>query len=225
MRQKNYYSELYRLHKKDYEKMSEDFLVKDTLTSPKYGKEKLREVSGMDMEDASQTDFVPAMFYTFLYKSPTMFTNKNAPFLDVAPLILCTNISETRVQGFNMNFLPNDVRARLLDVIVESNPEFYEDETSDDFRTNEKLAMTFMDQNGMQGFLDMMKRTSVKFDLGHALRTYRRDFISNVRLIEMDMWKYIPFLNFKDSVRGLNLAKLQVEGTLKSNEEGNSFSK
>ena len=31
----------------------------------------------------------------------------------------------------------------------------------------------------------------------------------NVRLIEYDEWIYIPYLSFKDSIRGSNLANIQ----------------
>ena len=63
-------------------------------------------------------------------------------------------------------------------------------------------------ENGVSAFLSFMKaKTGV--DLSKCVRTYNRSNIVNVRLIEYDEWGYIPYLSFKDSVRGANLANIQ----------------
>ena len=47
--------------------------------------------------------------------------------------------------------------------------------------------------------------------ISNCYRTYKEEFILNPRLIEYDMWKYIPFLTFNDAVRGIPLALLQQD--------------
>lgn len=221
MDNKHYYRELYNDNPTAFEKEAFDVLVNDLLRDNKMGAVKQRTLSGMDMESRSPARFVPTMFYTFIYVSKDIEESKEGEFYDRAPLIFCTKFTPDALFGLNMNLLPNDVRAEFLDVLVESYRDFYKDESSEDFRINEKLATVLQSSNLLRGFFDLLKQSKIKFDLNQVLRVYKVKNIFRSRLIEMDMWKYIPFLNFKDSVRGINLAKLQVEGVIKSNVQSN----
>jgi hypothetical protein len=40
---------------------------------------------------------------------------------------------------------------------------------------------------------------------------YDKSKIRNPRMIEFDVWKYIPCLVFKDAIRGANLVDIQRE--------------
>ena len=115
------------------------------------------------------------------------------------------------ITGINFNFIPNDIRARVMDLITESQQKFYDEmETTNikDVRVNTPLGSLLISENGVSAFLSFIKaKTGV--DLSKCVRIYNRSNIVNVRLIEYDEWGYIPYLSFKDSVRGANLANIQ----------------
>ena len=45
--------------------------------------------------------------------------------------------------------------------------------------------------------------------VSNAYRKYKKTAIENIRLIEYDVWDYIPSLVFTDSIRGASLAAVQ----------------
>jgi len=184
-------------------------LVNDLLRDNLMGDEKQRELTGLDMEKLAPTNFIPSMFYIFAYFNGEKSVLGDASFYDMVPLILCTSFDSKNVTGINFNYVPNDVRAAFLDIITGSYPSFYEHDMFDDgFKVNEKLGGKLVDRKNLTSVLDLMK-DRLGVDLNKCIRTYNRKNILKSRMIEMDMWKYIPFLTFKDSVRGINLAKVQ----------------
>jgi hypothetical protein len=120
-------------------------------------------------------------------------------------------VNDKFVTGLNFNFLPNDVRARIMDLIVESNQKFYQEiETSNinSIKVNNPLGSILISDKGVSSFLLFVK-SKTGLDVSKCVRTYDRKNIMNVRLIEYDEWHYIPYLSFKDSIRGSSLANVQ----------------
>ena len=165
-------------------------------------------VSPMDMESKSPSDFVPSMMYTMMYVNPTKSSIGRNNFYDVAPLILCTSCDGKNVTGINFNFIPSPVRAIFLDFIMSVGEDYYEDESDNEFRINDKLAFALSSPATLNKIVSLFKE-KFGFDLSPCIRTYDRNFILKSRMIEIDMWKYVPFLVFKDAVRGINLADIQ----------------
>ena len=165
-------------------------------------------VSPMDMESKSPSDFVPSMMYTMMYVNPTKSSIDRNNFYDVAPLILCTSCDGKNVTGINFNFIPSPVRAIFLDFIMSVGEDYYEDESDNEFRINDKLAFALSSPATFNKIVSLFKE-KFGFDLSPCIRTYDRNFILKSRMIEIDMWKYVPFLVFKDAVRGINLADIQ----------------
>ena len=146
-----------------------------------------------------------------MYTSPNMESMKGFNFYDAVPLILCIGFDGEVVKGFNFNYIPTDARAAILDSIVDSNPEFYSSALDGDgnFKVNTTLGSVLIDDNGYNWFVNLIKfKTGV--DISKTLRTYSRKNVKKCRLIEYDMWKYIPYLVFKDAIRGANLAEVQL---------------
>ena len=178
-----------------YEKLAMQYLVTDLLDSKLKGADKSRELSALDMESQLPTQFVPSMIYTFMY---------NGDNCDNVPLMLCFAIGPTYIDGLNFNLIPNNARAAILDVI--SSTYKYN-------QINNNIGRVFTQPNGIKQFLNVIEN-QIGLNVTPAFRRYDLKKVINPRLIEYDMWKYIPFLSFKDAVRGSELINKQKEMVL-----------
>lgn len=216
----NYLETYTKSNKGQMEKEAFDFLVTDLLSKNLRGNDKQRTLTAHNMEDMIKNQFVPSMFYLIMYaKSDRPESIGNQEFYDVCPLIFCVGSNDKFVTGINFNFIPNDVRARIMDIITETQKKFYDDvETTNitDIRANTPLGSLLLSEKGISSFVLFIK-SKTGIDISPCIRTYNRSNIINVRLIEYDEWGYIPYLSFKDSVRGANLANIQREVILGDN--------
>jgi len=223
------FTELYnKADKKAYEDMAMEYLVNDTLRDKLRGAEKSKQLTGMHMEDTFNKDFIPTMAYTFLYNSPepvsTVYpssaygkTNEGHKFLDRVPCILCMEVTDDMVGGINFNLMPNNIRALVLDSIYETFRDFYKDKLSqavaeDKAVVNEDFGRLIMTKPGRDAFLFYLNN-KCGVQVTGAYRRYKKDMMADVRLLEYDTWQYIPFLAFKDAIRGAGLAVVQTEMT------------
>ena len=194
--------------KRTLEKLAFEYLVTDTLDKNLKGPFKSKQVTGLDMESYVKRIY-PSLVYTFKYNSEHIDKEGKYEFRDYVPVIFCTNVDDDFIYGINFNLLPNDVRGRLLDVISKSNPEFY---SYGIYNEGLQLSNTLM-QHLMTP--ELRQKLFQLFDnmcgvkVSKAYRKYNRKFIENLRLIEYDVWSYIPYLVFTDSIRGANLAVVQ----------------
>lgn len=190
-------------HKEAY-----NFIVNDLMQFSSKGDSKQRSITAYNMEKDAMVNFAPSMFYVFLYNNPTA---KEGSVIDYVPMILCTGFSKKTVTGINFNLLPNDVRALVIDVILESYPNFYTEKNlrSSNFVLNEKFAAGLIG-GGASAIVKAIKMKT-KYDISSAVRTYDCRFIMRTRMLEYDMWQYIPLLCFRDSVRGIKLATEQLQ--------------
>jgi len=201
--------------KAQLEKEALEYLVTDTLQKRLTGPNKSKQFTAMNMEQYAPATFVPSMFYTFMYNSPVDEVVNKFQFKDRVPLILCATYENGYLTGINFNLIPCDARSLVIDSIISSNPGFYENDIIDaipkhKFAVNTFLANTLINpaaRNDFFYYLDAV--TGLK--ISNCYRVYKEEFILNPRLIEYDTWKYIPFLTFKDAVRGVQLGKLQTE--------------
>lgn len=204
--------------KDDFEhssKIANKVLVDYTLGTPKYGADKTVEMTAMDFEKDLMSDFLPSMIYTFMYDSKIKETINGIEFIDRVPLLLCcTNVSGY-ISGINFNFLPNDIRASLLDEIYYAYEDFYTNKLSDAVTNgtsifNKEFASFLIDEKTRQAFFKLME-SKIDYPISTAYRKYNKECIKKPRLVEFDIWKYIPCLVFKDAVRGINLVDFQRE--------------
>lgn len=188
-------------------------LVQLLLVDNKRGKEKTNELTGMNMESTFNYTVLPSMIYTFLYDSPDAEKIDDSNFKDHLPVILCTSFDGKYVTGLNFNLIPNDIRANILDIIYNGFTDFYEDTVNDAVSKNkavlnEKFASLLINEKSRADFIKILN-DKLGISVSNAYRVYDIKYIRNLRLIEYDNWKYVPFLSFKDSVRGAGLATLQ----------------
>lgn len=194
--------------KRALEKLAFEYLVTDTLDKNLKGPSKSKQVTGMDMESLAKTIY-PTMVYTFKYNSEHLDKEGKYEFRDYIPVIFCMNIDKDYIYGINFNLLPNDVRARLLDVIAKSNPRFYSYGIyNEGLQLSDALMANLIDENKRKELLRVFDGLC-GVPVSKAYRRYKKEFIENPRLIEYDVWSYIPYLVFTDSIRGANLAVIQ----------------
>ena len=190
-------------------------LVQMLLVDNIRGQDKLQEITAMDMESTFNKTVYPSMMYTFLYDSPDVEQINNRTFKDHIPVILCMSFDGNYITGLNFNLIPNDIRADILDIIYNAFTSFYKDKLSNAVTSgtavlNEQFASILINERSRTDFLHILN-AKLGMDVSNAYRTYSIKYIKNIRLIEYDNWKYIPFLSFTDSVRGAGLASLQKE--------------
>lgn len=194
--------------------LAQEYLVRDTLDLKLRGDAKKRELSALDYESKLGGKIIPSLIYTFMYDGTMEEIVKGEKFKDAVPIVLCMFNEDGLMGGLNFNMIPNDIRAYILDTIYNSWKPFYdkllfaETKGADDC-INKDLASIFMTPENRAKFLKMMDDiTGVK--VSNAYRVYRMDKMQNVRMIEVDMWKHIPFLSFKDAIRGASLSAIQA---------------
>lgn len=204
-----YFLDLYKKGGASMESSAFDYLVGNLLIKEKRGIDKATEITALNMEENAPIDFVPAMIYTFLYVSDAVETAGAKYFKDNVPVILCLASTEKLVTGLNFNMIPNDVRASILDIIVNLTKEpIYDD--SGKFKANEVMLKLFSLPKGVTGFIKAIENET-GLNVNSAVRTYNTTFIKRCRMVEYDAWKYVPFLSFKDAIRGAGLAELQAD--------------
>ena len=209
------YTKLYRSRLSDINqigKESFDFLITDLMYKDVQGKQKQRELTAHNLEKIVDGQFIPSMFYIFMYaknNKPDKFGKLE--FYDVCPVLFCTSVSETTISGINFNFVPNALRAVLFDIIEDTNIEFYRTVLDTNINTltlNNNLGMALSTPKGLSDFITFIK-SKTNIDLTPCVRTYLRKSILKSRMIEYDEWYRIMFLSFQDSVRGIKLSEIQ----------------
>ena len=161
------------------------------------------------MESYLKKDVYPSMIYTFKYNSEHVDKEGKYEFRDYVPVIFCTNVDNEYVYGINFNLLPNDVRGRLLDVIAKSNPDFYSYGIyNEGLQLSNSLMQNLMDETRRKDLLKVFDGLC-GVPVSKAYRRYKKVAIENIRLVEYDVWQYVPYLVFTDAIRGANLAVVQ----------------
>jgi len=188
-----------------------DYLVTSLMVDKTMGAEKTNTIYGMNMEKKLQGKILPSMFYIFQYAPPVPEKMGNKTFIDSVPLILCTGVSERTVSGLNFNMIPNDVRAMILDVIHDGYKDFYDKkiQSMTDAGINEEFASILVNNDTFEKFMTLVS-SKCSIDLRKACRTYNKAYMSGIRMIEYDQWGQIPNLSFKDALRGMSLAEMQI---------------
>lgn len=209
-----YFLDLYKKGGASIESSAFDYLVGNLLIKEKRGIDKATEITALNMEEDAPIDFVPAMIYTFLYVSDAEEMAGAKHFKDNVPVILCLASTGKLVTGLNFNMIPNDARASILDIIANLTKEpMYDD--SGKFKANEVMLKLFSLPKGVASFVKAIENET-GLNVNSAIRTYNTTFIKRCRMVEYDAWKYVPFLSFKDAIRGAGLAELQA-GMVKDN--------
>ena len=192
-------------------KNADEYLIKDLLFKNLSGNNKIKTLDGMDME-SKLNNIIPGMIYTFIYKSNKQ--NDDINFGDNFPMILCTNLkavdNKLYIQGINLNMLSKHNKLFLLDFITEQYSNFYTNEVYNASKRNkivinEDLANKLINSD----FLITICEKLLNINIFECFRSYNMSICKNIRLIEYNLWKYIPFCSTKRIIE--NLSSEQME--------------
>lgn len=183
------YTEYYRKYAADSEKRSAayTYLVDYALSRKRHGQDKLETEFDLDMESSQPAVFISGMIYTFMYVRPDEQVISDVRFTDVVPLVMVTGWSDpAHIEGLNFNLLLPEFRAAVLDIINDTNPDFYDNVENDGFTMNNVLYQTLADpvRRGM-----FMKSVNYRLsaDITSACRRYYVRNCTEIRLVEYDM--------------------------------------
>lgn len=202
-------------------KSAEEYLLIDTLSKNIKGYDKIKEIDGMDMESKLSGNIIPSMIYTFIYDTGKDMQNENnIVFGDKMPIVLCSNVKPYTklidgklvkgmyIFGINLNFLLPEERALLLDSIYNSFLDFYDNIYKDVYENktsiNKGLLTILRDTNFVKNLYAISK-----IDVSKCVRCYNINFAKNIRLIEYNLWKYIPLYEAKQTVTKATIQEIQ----------------
>ena len=188
-------------------------LFENLLENPKYGRDKAVTLEYIDNESKMNNitggnQMFPGSIHTFLYMSKKLLTNEDSTveheFVDVAPLFWFLGNKRSGkklyVTGINFNLLHPLKRCFLLDVMYNADKDYFEN-----FYSRNQLGAKGLMRINFETLWPLLKRANI------APVVYDIQYIKRLRLVEPTEYKYIPFLDFTESVRGLNLHKLQLD--------------
>lgn len=200
---------------------AEEYLLKDTLSKNLTRDKKIKELDGMDMESKLSGKIMPSMIYTFIYDTKQdMQLEDNIIFGDKMPIVLCCDIKpmekmlngklvkSLQIIGINLNFLKNDDRAVFLDKIYSAFSTFYKNIYKDVYKNEASINQQLSTILNNKNFVNLVY-TLTKVDISKCVRAYNVSFAKNIRLIEYNLWKYIPLYDAKRTVTNISIKGIQ----------------
>lgn len=208
--------------RREYTELAYRSIVTDLFFRNIRGKERSVDLDFHEMEDGLNdvSPMIPGCFYIFSYREQEVVPSSDGTleYHDRVPVLLCLGIGALNdgrkfVAGLNVNLLPVPQRAAVLQTLYNMDKPFY-DERIDDAVTRGTYAVsdTVMKALGRDSGDALMDYLSRKYRVRKdtwAWRRYFLDKIDRLRLIDYWQWKYIPFLDYGEGVRGANIKDLQ----------------
>ena len=213
----------YNSNNPEINKLATEYLLRDTLNNKLHGNNKIKDIDGMDMESKLAGNIIPGMIYTFIYK-PNKDKNDiidNLNIGDKFPIVLCCGIKLFKknidnkiktticIQGLNLNYLSSSKRLKLLNTIHTGYKSFYENEIykqteNNSYAINNSLGEDLQNPNFLMDLADISN-----IELNNCFRLYEITNCVNIRLIEYNLWKYIPFYNPKRYITNLTIEQIK----------------
>lgn len=195
-----------------YYTLFEKYLIQD-----KKGTAKLEEIESTDQESKllkmNGGYPIPGMIYTFLYGQPDqiMLRFGQKDFIDIAPMVFCTNNDRGSFKGINMNMLPPEIRLQFLDSFYEVFKDFFLRQ-AEELSQNDKLAinMRFLSYAKAGKGQEMLKKFNAQnnANFNYGYRSYKIEKVKRLRMVEYNEWNYLPFLEPKNAFRKMNYSDI-----------------
>lgn len=179
------------------------------------GDEKVIEIDDTDQESLVWTKNrgfpIPGIIYTFIYKGALDIIKtskeKQKKYMDLVPMLFCMGAGRTSFTGINLNLLPPPARLNFLQSFYETFEDFLAKEV-DVLAENDKLALnkrfiSYIGGGKAQNMLKLFNRQSGE-NFNFAFRQYSIKKVDQLRMIEYNEWKYIPFYEARDAFRKLS---------------------
>lgn len=205
--------------RKEYEDLAFKTIVTDLMVKDVQGPKRAVDLEyWSDEKDFARFDsFIPGNFYVFLYDGEKV-TQGNQTYHDKVPVILTLGVGENEkkmkyVYGLNFNLLPGITRAVILQEINDFDKQFFENDIyRDHSKGNHVFSEKVLKMLQADGGVKFIKMMSEKYNINKnsfAFRRYYLERISKYRMIDMWQWKYLPFLEYREGIRGAEIKKIQ----------------
>lgn len=164
-------------------------------------------------ESSMTKTFVPGNIYIFGYKADTKIQVSlddihTFEFYDKMPLILCTSNQKNYISGINLNMCPCNVKTCILNEIWNLDPAFYSSPTKTS-EFSENTLRFFANPANVKKFKEYVISKYKLEESFLIFRNYAIEKIERPKYIEQWVWKYIPFLTYKASIREATLKLIQ----------------
>jgi len=204
---------------KEYEKLAYKTIVSDLIVDNIQGIKRAVDLEywSDERDFARFGNFVPGNFYIFLYNGEKVTQRKEA-YHDKVPVILALGVGENEkkmkyVYGLNFNLLPGITRAVILQEINDCDKIFFEENIYKEHSKNrhvfsEKVLKMLQPDGG----LSFIKLIAEKYKIDKNSFAFRRYYLSRIekyRMIDIWQWKYLPFLEYREGIRGAEIKKIQ----------------
>ena len=204
----------------EYEKLAYKTIVADLIVNDIKGIKRAVDLEYWSDEEefARYGGFIPGNFYIFLYDGEKVTQGKDT-YHDKVPVMLALGVADEPktlkryVYGLNFNLLPGATRAVILQEINDYDKQFFETDVykahSRDRHVFSKKVLTMLQRDGGLSFVKMI---SEKYKIDKNSFAFRRYYMSRIvkyRMIDMWQWKYLPFLDYKEGIRGAEIKKIQ----------------
>ena len=166
------------------------------------------------IEGTMTKTFVPGNIYIFGYKADNKLQVNvdeihSFEFYDKMPIILCTGVNKKYVSGINLNMCPCNVKTCVLNEIWNLDPEFYNSQSTSNKPFSENTLKFFADTRNIPKFQKYLVSKYKVEDSFLIFRNYLIEKIERPKYIEHWIWKYVPFLTYKASIREATLKLIQ----------------
>ena len=191
-----------------------EYIIKDTQSQKLIGYDKIKNLDMCDQETLLNFYYkgqpVIGNIYTFIHNSKVPVLINNQEIIDIFPVFLCLNVGKDFMQGINFNSIDYKFRWPFIQSILNTNSILYD--KMDDYIEKNKIIFNdklfkYIKMNGVSGLLRNIGNL-YKYEYSYAYRMYYFKDIFNLRLIELPIWPYIPFL---DSVNFIKKVKATLE--------------
>lgn len=202
-------------------KKAEEYLLKNTLSANLIGDDKIKEIDGMDMESKLSGRIIPSMIYTFIYdtnkekqKEGEIIFGDNLPIVlccDVKPIMKILNgkvVNGLSIIGINLNFISNEERAIVLNAIYNAFSNFYNNIYKEVYDNRVAINKGLISLVTNKDFIKNIKAIT-NVDISKCVRSYNLSFAKNIRLIEYNLWKYIPLYDAKRTITNATIQQIQ----------------
>lgn len=194
-------------------------IVADLHDKNLHGMDRALDLSFFEDEKAfaSYGAFVPGCVYIFDHRGDSLRLD-GKDFHDTVPVMLALSNGESKgrrfVFGINLNILTRPVRAAVLQELCNMDPKFFDTLIAERVKGrhsfSERIVAALLPDSGTR-FCEAVCR-KYRIDKGSvAFRRYWLDNISNCRLVDYWQWRFLPFLEARGTVRGIEIEKLRTE--------------
>lgn len=187
-------------------------IINDLIVNNINGMQKCKALNDYDMESNTKGKIIPGCIYCFIYKAvnPTTYIidNQKLQYFDKLPVLYVIKENANTITGINLNFCNRDLRIVILNMIYNMDEDFFfnnsdiknEVDNGKIITSNTINKFLLNDNTCIQQIMYKLNKTyNIPNNPNIFIRTYSKNLIRNIRMIEYWQWKYIPFLNYNAS--------------------------